>query len=286
MLTVVIVAFKSKHLLEKRIQEIGKHIPVIIVDNSLDINNKNFLESKYKNIEVILPEENLGFGKGFNIGISQAKTQFVFLTQPDLVLADDCINKLIECIKYFNDFTILSPLDVSNKDFINYEIYKKYDDEIKNNIFNLEEVDYVDLSWLINMNNFDSKDKWDENIFLYFEAPDFCKRIKNRSKKIFVAKNIRTSHLGSKSHEEKYNHEAQLTRNWHYNWSRFYYLKKHNNYFYAFKKMIPSVIKFFFRCLKFKIKGEQNNFELSKAELYGTLNSIFLRKSKYRPYEK
>ena len=34
------------------------------------------------------------------------------------------------------------------------------------------------------------------------------------------------------------------------------------------------------------IKNEQNNFELSRAELSGTLNSIFLKKSKYRPYIK
>ena len=57
MLTVVIVAFKSKHLLEKRIQEIGIHVPIIIVDNSLDNNNKILLESKYSNVNVIIPEK-------------------------------------------------------------------------------------------------------------------------------------------------------------------------------------------------------------------------------------
>ena len=287
MLTVVIVAFKSKHLLEKRIQEIGIHVPIIIVDNSLDNNNKILLESKYSNVNVIIPEKNFGFGRASNIGLDRVKTQFAFLTQPDLLLEDDCINKLIECIKKFKDFTILTPLDKSNKDFVNYEIYNKYDDQLSNNIFNLAEVDYVDLSWLINLKNFDYNDRWDENIFLYFEAPDFCKRIKKKSKRIFIAKNINTSHLGSKSHEEKYNFEALLTRNWHYNWSKFYYLKKHNNYFYALKKTISSLIKNLKKYLAafFKKNGKDEK-KLILAEIKGLISSYLNTASYYRPYEK
>ncbi len=287
MLTVVIVAFKSKHLLEKRIQEIGNEVPVLIVDNSRDINNKNILEHKYKNVNVILPKKNSGFGNASNIGLEQVKTKFAFLTQPDLILIDNCINKLIECIKHFKDFTILSPLDVASKDYANYEIYNQYRNDLKNNIYDLKEVDYVDLSWLINMENFDFNDKWDENIFLYFEAPDFCKRIKDKEKKIFIAKNINTSHLGSKSHQEKYNFEAQLTRSWHYNWSRFYFLKKHNNYFYAIKKTVPSLFKTFQKYLgSFITNSEKDKKKLILAELKGLISAYFNMPSYYRPYEK
>ena len=287
MLTVVIVAFKSEHLLENRIQEIGNNIPIIIVDNATDEKSKIFLENKYNNVKVIHPEKNLGFGRASNIGLDQVKTQFAFLTQPDLILMDDCINKLLNCIKLFQDFTILSPVDVSNKNFVNYEIYNNYKNEIKDNMFNLKEVDYVDLSWLINMKSFDSNDKWDENIFLYFEAPDFCKRIKKRFKKIFIARNINTSHLGSKSHKEKYNYEAQLTRNWHYNWSRFYYLKKHNNYFYALKKTMPLLIKNLIKYMwTFFKKNEKNQKNLVLAEIKGQISSYFNTPSNYRPYEK
>ena len=115
---------------------------------------------------------------------------------------------------------------------------------------------------------------------------DMCARFKKDNMKMYICEKIKFEHFGSQSHDIFYDHEAKLSRNWHYNWSKFYYFKKNFNYFYALKKSIPSVMKFFFRCLKFKIKNEQNNFELSRAELSGTLNSIFLKKSKYRPYIK
>jgi len=289
MLTVVIVAFKSKHLLEERILEIAKNIPVLIVDNSKNLEFKKYIEEKYHNVKVILPKENIGFGKSANLGIKQANTKFVFLTQPDLVLVDDCIDKLIDCINSFEDFTVITPLDLGNKDFVNFEIYNDYQNknEPKNNIYDLKEVDYVDLSWLINKKNLDTNEYWDERIFLYFEAPDFSKRLKKNNKKIFIAKNIHTSHLGSKSHEEKYNFEAQLTRNWHYNWSRFYFLKKHHGYFAAIKKTFPILLKISKNyLLSLFLKKTAHDKTLVFAEICGLISSYLNRPSDYRPYEK
>jgi len=289
MLTVVIVAFKSKHLLEERILEIGENKEVLIVDNSRNLDFKKYIEEKYPNVKVMLPKENMGFGKSANIGIKKANTKFVFLTQPDLVLIDNCIKKLVDCIKNFENFTIITPLDLGNKDFVNFEVYNDYKNknEPKNNIYDLKEVDYVDLSWLINKKNLDPSEYWDENFFLYFEAPDFSKRLKNNNKKIFIAKNIHTSHLGSKSHEQKYNFNAQLTRNWHYNWSRFYFLKKHHGYFSAMKKTLPVLLKISKNyLLSFFVKNKGYNKTLISTEIRGLISSYLNRPSDYRPYEK
>ena len=91
MLTVVIPSFYSSKLIEERILEIDKKIPIIIIENSRDLEFKKKIESKFQNVKIIIPEENLGFGKAVNIGIKESKTNMVFLSQPDVKLINNCI---------------------------------------------------------------------------------------------------------------------------------------------------------------------------------------------------
>ena len=77
-LSVVIVAFKSAHLLEKLILSIPKKYEVIIIENSLDKEIKNNFE-KYENVQVIIPKENLGYGKTFNLGLGMSKNNFTLI---------------------------------------------------------------------------------------------------------------------------------------------------------------------------------------------------------------
>lgn len=285
MLTVIIPSFHSSKQIEQRILEINKEIPVIIIENSKNIEFKKKIENKYKNVKIIIPDENLGFGKAVNIGIKESKTNMVFLTQPDVKLIDNCIDKLIECIKNFKDFSVLTPYDKNDKFFTNYEIYNTYENNIKTNQFLLKEVDFVDLTWLINKENFNDDDLWDEKIFLYFEAQDFAKRLKDKNKKIFISKAINTYHIGAASHDKKLDFYSKLNRNWHYNWSRFYFNKKHYGFFYAYKKGISLFIKLFFKFLKKIIFFRKKEVLLIFAELQGLLASMVNRRSYYRPYK-
>jgi len=285
MLTVVMPSFYSAELVKKRIKEINKNIEIIIIENSKDIFFKNQIERDFNNVKVIIPEKNLGWGKAINLGIKEAKTEMVFVTQPDVMLIENCINKLQECVKTFKDFSVLTPIDTKSEIFKNYEIFNNYPEPKNANDFILEEVDYVDLTWLINTSKFSEKKIWDENIFLYFEAKDFAKRIKNENKKIYVAKNIKTYHLGSSSHDKKYEFYSILNRNWHYNWSRHYYNKKHLGYLYAFRKSSSLLIKLIFKLVKsiFSLRFNKGKFIL--IEIYGLVSSMIGLRSFYRPYK-
>ena len=125
MLTVVIPSFYSSKLVEERIHEINKNVPIIIIENSRDQDFKKKIERTFDNVRVIIPDENLGFGKAFNLGYKEAKTKMVFFTQPDVKLIENCIDKLIECVKGFEDFAIITPNDTNNEIFTNYESYNK-----------------------------------------------------------------------------------------------------------------------------------------------------------------
>ena len=220
-----------------------------------------------------------------NLGIKESKTNMVFLTQPDVMLIDNCVNKLIECIKTFKDFSLLTPYDKNDKFFINYEIYNSYEKIKDENKFLLKEVDFVDLTWLINKEKFDKDDLWDEKIFLYFEAQDFAKRLRNKDKKIFVSKAINTYHIGASSHDKRLETFSKLNRNWHYNWSRFYYNKKHYGSSYAYRKGLPLFLKLIFKIIRSSILFETKEIKYVFAEIHGLLSSMINQPSYYRPYK-
>ena len=86
-ISVVIVSFHSHHLIRKIIKIIGKKIPVVIIENSRNQKLKKDLEKKYKNLNVIIPKKNLGFGSGFNLGIKTCKTNYVLHLSPDVSIS-------------------------------------------------------------------------------------------------------------------------------------------------------------------------------------------------------
>ena len=74
---------------------------------------------------------------------------------------------------------------------------------------------------------------------------DLSKRLIDKNIKLFACEELTFEHYGGQSHEKKFDFQAQLSRSWHYNWSKIYYFKKHYNYFYALKKNFSKLKKSF-----------------------------------------
>ena len=66
-LTIVFSSYQSHNLLKKILKKIHLKYKIIIVENSKDMNIKKKLEKKFKNVNVIIPSENLGYAKAFNL---------------------------------------------------------------------------------------------------------------------------------------------------------------------------------------------------------------------------
>ena len=61
-LSVIIISFKSNHLIKKILKNIPKKYQVVIVENSRANSIKKY-QKKNKNVEIIIPSENLGYAK-------------------------------------------------------------------------------------------------------------------------------------------------------------------------------------------------------------------------------
>ena len=274
-ITFVIVCFRSAHIIENCIKSINPDIKIIIVENSNNLHVKNYLENKFLNVEVIIANENLGYGKGNNLGISRVNTQYAFILNPDAILEKNCLDELSKAqLLLQDDFAILAPNLLNNYGyFLN-----------QNNHSNKEilEVDYVKgFAMLINLKKINLKEMFDENFFLFLEEIDLCKRIKKKGGKIFIVKNSKVQHLGKQASENILN--IELCRNWHWMWSLFYYNYKHFGIITAYRiaiiKFFSSIFKLFFSFIFFNKK----KILIHYYRLNGLFNAFLKRPSWLRP---
>ena len=282
-LTVVIVTLKSEHIIDQCIKSIDSNIAIIVVENSNNEEFKKNIENKYKNVSCILSNKNIGMGAGNNIGIENAKTDFVLILNPDVLLFEDTIDKLINAGKDLKNFVIMSPIS-DNVNYPNFSINEK----TNTNYDNTFEVDSIDgFCMLINKNRIKSILKnlktFDENFFMYLENDDLCKRVKQVKEKMYIVPNCKIRHYGAKAVSESFYKEIELSRNWHWSWSKFYFSKKHRGYFYAilegFPKFVSSIIKCFFYYIIFK----KYKSKIYYNRALGFYNAMIGKSSWYRP---
>ena len=268
-LTVVITTFKSDLKIENCLNSINSQIKIIIIENSKSENFKINIEKKFQNVECILPKENLGYSKANNLGLSKVKTKYALILNPDTVLDPEAINKFLEFSNNYEDFAIVGP---------------NQNEQIKNNLkatpFEVKKI--KGYAMFLNLSKFSNIGFFDENFFLYLEEIDLCKRVKQIKEKIFVDPNIQILHLGGASVNPKFSEEVELNRNWHWMWSRFYFNKKHSNYFFALISVMPKLISTIYKILIYSVILKTKKRKIYLMRLSGLVNSIIGNSSWHR----
>ena len=285
-LTIVIVTFKSEKVIENCIKSISDQIKIIIVDNSNDQNLKDSLEKKYKNVECILSSSNLGMGSGNNLGLNNVKTDYALILNPDVILQENTISEIINESKKIESFAVLAPLSEDQKN-PNYKIKQNDKKNINNlNPFKVKSVDgfamLLNLKEINQIDDFRNKKYFDENFFMYLENDDFCKRLSQCNQNIYIIPKSKIKHLGAKAVSDEYAYEVELSRNWHWIWSRFYYNKKYSGFLYALINGLPVFLSATAKVLfYFFINKKKKQIYLQRCR--GYLNALFGKKSFYRP---
>ena len=273
-LTIVIVSFKSEDILHRCIKSIDKKYPIIVVENSIDNKLKLDLEHKYQNVNCILPKENLGYGGGNNLALSKVTTNFALILNPDVILEENSIENFFITVSKVPNFGIIAPISAN----------ERYDNFNHEKDFNIKEVENVKgFAMFFNMKNLEKSNFFDDNFFLYLEEIDLCKRVRLMDVKIFIDPSIKVEHFGGTSHNSEINKPMELSRNWHWMWSSFYFNKKHYGYLFALIKIFPKFFSSLFKFIFYLIIFKKNKSDIYKHRLLGIINSVLLKKSWYRP---
>ena len=272
-ITFVIVCFRSDHIIDQCLKSINPDIKVVIVENSNNSFIKDRLEKKFSNVRVLISGDNIGYGRGNNLGLSEVKTKYAFILNPDAYLEKYTLKELYEVKKFLNeDFSILSPKIFNNKILDVTESKKK----------DFTKVNFVKgFAMLLNLEKINVKKIFDENFFLFLEEIDLCKRINDSGGKIYIVPKSIIYHNGKESYGNEFN--IELCRNWHWMWSLYYYNYKHFGLLSAYKITLYKFISSLIKMLLSIILIQKKKYLIHKYRLLGLINAYQGKSSWLRP---
>lgn len=99
-LSVIILNYNVRYFLEQCVYSVQKALEnidgeIIVVDNNSTDASCAMMKEKFPNIKLIQNKENLGFPKGNNIGVAEAKGEFLCILNPDTVVSEDTFLKIL-----------------------------------------------------------------------------------------------------------------------------------------------------------------------------------------------
>ena len=274
-ITIIITTFKSENKIKECLSSIDPRVNIILVENSSSIKFKKEIESHFSNVTCELTSGNLGYGCSNNIGLKKVKTKYALILNPDTILESNALELFFEFTKKNEDFIILGPNQNEKLSILNNQ---------KKNLLEFFETDKIKgYAMFLNINKLKGIGFYDENIFLYLEEIDLCKRVKDVKGKILICPNIIIFHYGAQSVNNDYAYQIELTRNWHWMWSLFYFNKKHYGYLIALILILPKLLSSIIKMSFYFLISNKQNKEIYSKRFSGIVNSVLGKKSWYRP---
>ena len=188
--TLIVVCFKSEELIKSNLKELKK-FKTIIVDNSNSKETYNLVKD-VPSIEYIKTIKNIGYGRANNLGVKNAKTPYIMIINPDVIIDSDSIGLLYEKYLNYKNVGIVAPslYDTNNKRRTNGSISRLKKNKSKNlNVQNLAEGDtcydfVVGCSLFMSRDFFNKIGGFDKDFFMYFEDNEICDKIYRNNKYI------------------------------------------------------------------------------------------------------
>lgn len=223
--SIIIVNYNTKELTAQTINSVykmtrGISFEVILVDNASIDGSKDYFQTDNR-INYIYSEENLGFGRANNLGLSIAKGRNILFLNPDTVLINNAIKILSDYIDQHNNVGACGG-NLYNEDMkpaISYRrVFPGILDELSYLFFHIPEKLFCRKSRIhnytnkpLNVANISGADLMVKKCvlnkvgyfspvyFMYYEETDLCFRISKARYRIVSVPTARIQHLEGKS---------------------------------------------------------------------------------------
>ena len=231
-LSIIIVNYNSGEELIICIKSIRRYLSnilheIIVVDNNSKDNSRELLRINFINIQKIFLKTNTGYAFANNYGIKQSTGDYILLLNPDTILIDSSLGKMIQFLNNNSEIGVVGPNLISSKGedhlppdyfpMLKHQIMealfihkyylryrKKYKHQIIKNNLAQYEVDWVSGScFLLRKEVFKQTGGLDEQFHIYAEDVDWCKRIRERGWRVYCYPKCKIVHLkGTSTHKD------------------------------------------------------------------------------------
>ena len=107
LVSVIVLNYNAGKLLLNCIESIKKstykNLEIIVVDNISTDKSQETCKEKYPDIKLIQNNENFGYCEGNNIGIREAKGDYIIILNPDTIVESNWIEELISAYNKFGE---------------------------------------------------------------------------------------------------------------------------------------------------------------------------------------
>jgi O-antigen biosynthesis protein len=228
-LSIVIVSYNTGELLDACIASIISRpvrylYEIIVVDNASCDGTQLLLKDKYPQVVLIENERNIGFARAINQGFNLASGEYYLMLNPDTVVTDDALDKLITYMDENPSVGICGPKNTGMDGKLQYtcdffpNIWDSFCSYAGLNhlfpgtrLFSRKQMlfwDYADIrdvdkimgcSLMIRSKIYKLLDGLDENYFMYFEETDLCYRCKKMGYRVVYFPMAMIIHLHGQS---------------------------------------------------------------------------------------
>lgn len=269
-LSIIIVNYNVKEFLQNLLHSIEKastnlSTEIIIADNASDDGSVELIKNKFPFVHLIENKANLGFGKANNQALKLAKGDFILLINPDSLVSEDTLHKMISFLKdhkeagvagckilnadgtlqlacrrsfpgpwtSFTKVTGLSSLFPKSRLFARYNL--TYLDDNKT-----YEVDAISGSFMMMKKEvYQQVGGFDEQFFMYGEDLDFCYRVQKAGFKVYYVHSTQVIHYKGESTKRSSLDETKIFYN-----AMHLFVEKHLSSFFLVELILRSAIVF------------------------------------------
>lgn len=276
-LSVIILSYNTKDITSRCLKHVlsakdfcqkklNNKIEIIVIDNASDDGSATMIKQDFPQVKLMASKVNTGFSKGNNIGMKQARNPYILLLNSDVYLQDDSLYKALAYFRVNLNCDVLgsrlnyasgklqySSGNLPNPINIFFWIFGlkilSYHTENKKFFSKAHKVGWVmGAFFMLKRKVFEETVGFDENLFMYMEEIEWCKRIRDLGFKIWYVPQVAVIHLhgASSNFDPKLSFLNELS-------GIKYYLLKHYHPFYLPVKifllaglMLRSLIFFIF----------------------------------------
>jgi GT2 family glycosyltransferase len=285
-ITILIVTYKSDTILIKNLSYL-KNFNVVLIDNFKESKLQNKINS-YSNINYIKNSINLGEGSGAKIGLELINSKYTLYLNPDTIINEVNILKLIDIFLRYPDTGLLTPIHLNEKDeFIPNYFVHPFNQKTKRNLFqksvfnSLNQVKpsgdfFPTCIWgaplFFNTKLIKKIGFFDTNFFLFFEDVDLCDRVIQNKLKIVLSPDIFCHHLNQNYSSKSIKYLFFTSSNFIF--SQMYYFNKNKRNLFNF---YIRGFEYLFNSLIYLLKFNKNKFFQNLFRLYGIIKFILFK---------
>jgi|CXWK01.1.fsa_nt_gi N-acetylglucosaminyl-diphospho-decaprenol L-rhamnosyltransferase len=254
MLSVIIVNWNVRDLLRECLRSIeagkgGLSLEIIVVDSASSDDSVAMVRSEFPSVHLIACTENVGFPRGNNLGLQEARGDYLLLLNPDTVIVDDALAVLVSYLQANPDVGVVGPqllnLDGSVQSsrrrfptaatgFFESTWLEGLAPGILRRYYALDLPDAAtaDVDWLtgacimVPRSTYEAVGGMDEGYFMYSEELDWCRRIKESGRRVVYYPAAQVIHHVGKSSEQ-----AVTARHINFNQAKLRYFRKYHGRF-------------------------------------------------------